>query len=84
MLKPGGQLFFNTLDKTYIEEAYDILDQGKWKIYNNYKAHSPFYTFENPFKEYETLIKSLGYVDCHIFLEHFKTQLPEGSFEGKL
>lgn len=82
MLKPGGQLFFHTLDKTFLEEAYDVLDQGKWSKYNNRKSHSPFYSSEDPLNDYQILIRNLGYVDCHISSEHFKANLPKESFEG--
>lgn len=82
MLKPGGQLFFIAFEKLFADEAYDELDQGKWLKYENRKAISPFFNSENPLKEYETVIKDLGFVDCHMFIEPFKDRLPEKAFEG--
>lgn len=82
MLKPGGQLFFIAFEKLFGDEAYDKMDQGKWVIYENRKAISPFYNSENPMREYETIIKDLGFVDCNLFIEPFKERLPEKSFEG--
>lgn len=83
MLKPGGQFFFIAFEKSCIDDAYEMLDRGKWIKYNNRKSISPFYSFENPLNEYETVIKSLGYVDCHLFLEYFKPRLSVKSLEGR-
>lgn len=82
MLKPGGQLFFIAFEKLFADEAYDRMDQGKWKKYNNRKAISPFYNSENPMKEYESLLNELGFADSNIFIEPFKDMLPEKAFEG--
>lgn len=83
MLKPGGQLMFHTLDKMFTEEAYDKLDEGIWMKYNNRKSNSSFFKYEDPMKEYKTLIESLGFIDCHFYKEHFVGQLREKEFEGK-
>lgn len=83
MLKPGGQLVFNTFAKGYWEEAYDTLDRGKWSKYNNRKSNSPFYASEDPLTGYQILISNLGYVDCHIIEEPYKPLMSKESFEGK-
>lgn len=83
MLKPGGQLFFTAFEKIFFDEVYEKMDQGKWSKYHNYKAISPFYKSKYPLKEYESIIKSLGFVDCHMFTEAFTPQMSEKSFEGK-
>lgn len=65
------------------DEAYDALDRGKWAKYNNRKSNSPFYRCENPSKEYEKVIQSVGFVDVHLHVESVTPQLPEKSFDGK-
>lgn len=83
MLKPNGQLLFNVFDFTVLDEPYEKLDKGKWRKYNNRNSNSPFYKCENPMKEYETLIKSFGFDDCHFHLEPLVFQVPEDIFDGK-
>lgn len=84
MLKPGGQIMFHTLDKMFTEEAYEKLDQGKWKKYQNRKSNSPFFSSEDPMKEYISLIESLGFIDCHFSQQRFIAQLGEKEFEGRI
>lgn len=83
MLKPGGQLIFHAFGKTAVDEAYDILDRGKWVKYNNRKSISPFYECENPKQEYENVIRSVGFVDCHIYAENYVPRFLKQSFEGR-
>lgn len=83
MLKPGGQLMFNTFEKTFMDDAYNELDNGKWRKYDNRKSISPFYWHENPFAEYESLLKSLGFVNCHFSKGVFKAQYSETAFDGE-
>lgn len=71
MLIPGGQLIFLALEKSSIDFAYDLLDEGKWRKCNNRQSISPFYRSENPKKEYENIIKSLEFVDCHLFTDNY-------------
>lgn len=82
MLKPGGQLFFNAFEKICTDDVYEQLDQGKWSKYNHGKAISPFYTSDNPVKEYEKVIKSVGFEDCHFFSECYKARMSEEFFKG--
>lgn len=82
MLKPGGQLFFIAFQKIITDEAFDKLDEGKWSKYQNRKAISPFYKSKDPVKEYENIIKSVGFVDCQITTEHTVFRMPQDFFEG--
>lgn len=82
MLKPGGQFMFNAFKEVFTDEAFEKLDQGKWKKYHNYKAISPFYKYENPLEEYKKCIQSVGFEDCHIRTENFKIQFLEENFDG--
>lgn len=82
MLKPGGQLFFNSFQKLITDEVYEKLDQGKWSKYNNRERISPFSKSENPLKEYENVIESVGFVDCHIFPGSFTRRISEQYFDG--
>lgn len=84
MLKPGGQVFFNVYEKPFTDEAFEMLDKGKWNKYDNWKAISPFYFCDNPMKEYEKVLKSTGFIDINIFSEHFALRISESSLEGKL
>lgn len=83
MLKPGGQLCFHAFEKVYTDEAYNKLDEGKWKKYNNRELISPFFKSEDPLKEYETLIKDIGFIDCHFDKIHFACSYKEQDFDGK-
>lgn len=83
MLKPGGQFMFTAFEEVFTDEAFEKLDQQKWKKYHNYKAMSPFYKCCNPLEEYKKCIESVGFVDCHIYSENFKIQCREDSFDGK-
>lgn len=83
MLKPGGQLMFNTFEKTFMDEVYDEFDNGKWGKYDNRKAMSPFYFYENPFAEYKALIKNLDFVDCHYNTGTFTVRFTQKAFDGK-
>lgn len=82
MLKPGGQLCFVAFKKLYGDEAYDKLDEGKWCIYENRKAISPFYKADDPKKEYENVIKSVGFVDIHCFSDEYKPRRTENNLDG--
>lgn len=84
MLKPGGQFIFNVFEELVVDEAYEKLDQGKWRKYNNVKGISPFYKCKNKLNEYEKIVANVGYVDCHIFWEKFEDQQPLNVFEGKV
>lgn len=84
MLRPGGQFIFHAFAETPNDQAYEVLDKGKWGKYNNYKAFSPFYKHDNPRKGYEDLVESLGFVDCHVYIEGVSPLLTEKSFEGNL
>lgn len=83
MLKPGGQLCFVAFIKLYSDEAFDKLDEGKWCIYENRKAVSPFYKVEDPIKEYKNVVSSVGFVDCHYFTYVHKPRQPEKNLDGK-
>lgn len=84
MLKPGGQLFFNAFQKVFTDDVFERLDQGRWSKYDHAKGISPFYEFDNPVKEYENVIKSVGFVDCHIFTQSYKPGMSEAFFKGKV
>lgn len=74
---------FNAFEEIYTDEAFEKLDQGKWRKYNNEKAISPFYWSENRLKEYQNLIKDVGFVDCHVSSQNYRTQSSLSAFEGK-
>lgn len=84
MLKPGGQFFFTVFEKTPLDEVYEKLDEGIWSKYHNREANSPFFKYEIPSKEYENLMKSTGFENCHVYSEHFAPLLPEKAFEGNV
>lgn len=84
MLRPCGQLIFTAFTKTPIDEAYDKLDGGKWGKYDNWKSHIPFHNHLDPKQGYDDLLKSTGYIDCHLIKESFVTFHTEESFEGKV
>lgn len=83
MLKAGGQFMFNAYEEIYTDEAFEKLDQGMWKKYNNEKAISPFYWSENRLEEYKNLINDVGFVDCNVSSQNFKIQCSLTTFEGK-
>lgn len=84
MLRPGGQLFFHAFGKTVLDEAYTMLDRGKWAKYNNRKSISPFFESEDPKQEYEKVIESVGFVDSHVFAEDYVPRFTKKSFEGRM
>lgn len=83
MLKPGGQLFFSTFQKVFTDDAYEKLDEGKWSKYENRKAISPFHKSDDPVQEYKKIIESVGFVNCHIYTEHYVPRMPQSFFESK-
>lgn len=84
MLKPGGQFFFTAYEKTAIDEVFEKLDEGRWEKYNNRKAHTPFYNFENPCKEYNNLMQRSGFIDCQTFSDHIAPRFSEKDYEGNV
>lgn len=82
LLLPGGQVFFNAITKTPIDEAYDNLDKGKWGKYENWRAHTSFHNDEDPKLQYEYLLGNVGFSDCQLFKETFTILYTEESFEG--
>lgn len=82
MLKPGGQLFFNTFEINPMDDAFELLDKGKWAKYNNSRSLSPFHNSENPLEQYMELIKNLGFRNVHIFSENHTGTFDEKTFNG--
>lgn len=72
MLKPGGQLLITVFEEMPIDEVLEKLDQGKWAVYEHYKALSPTYKVENAMKYYKRIAKGVGFSDCQLYKElHF-------------
>lgn len=82
MLRPGGQFIFNAFEEVFTDEAFENLDKGKWRKYENFKALSPFYKFQNPLEEYRKLVEELQFVNCPIYSENFKMQFLKEDFDG--
>lgn len=73
---------FNAFEEIFTDEAFEKLDKGKWGKYDHYKAISPFYQFEKPLEEYRKIVEALGFVNCHLYMEHFKLQFRKEDFDG--
>lgn len=84
MLKPGGQIFISTFEESPLDQAYERLDNGKWAMYNNWRANSCFYKKENPMEEYKKVINEVGFVDIHVESEpEYLIPFNEEAFWGK-
>lgn len=83
MLKPGGQFFFLIFSKTYLDDTFDRLDDGKWIKYNHRSSISPFYKCKDPLNEYKAVMEEVGFVDYQLFEEPYTTPIPEKSFESR-
>lgn len=64
MLKPGGDMLLTFLASNPIFEIYESLSKkGRWENYmENYKKYiSPYQYSENPDKELQEILKSVGF-----------------------
>lgn len=69
MLKPGGQFFISTFEESPLDQAYEILDYGKWRKHNHRRAISCFYKHKNALDELTNIIVQEGFLDVFTKVE---------------
>lgn len=69
MIKPGGQFFISTFEESPLDQAYEILDYGKWRKHNHRTAISCFYKRQNALDELKKIILQEGFVELYTKVE---------------
>ncbi|CAG9854663.1 unnamed protein product [Phyllotreta striolata] len=70
ILKPGGQLFMNYIEKSSMDYVHEEMSKNpKWGKYDHRKWMSPFFNSSNPRAEYEKIIRDAGFKNVQYLSE---------------